>query len=263
LNNTYIYDNQTTCNTNLIDNEQICRIRRGGYYYATESISFTKTTDIIDAGGALVEIDTKGSESGIPKLVSTSFAGTDRLAAGDKEPVTIPVGIPRLQWDGGFTVSHALGLGPNSTYLNALVAARQIPSRVWSIFWGRMWTGSDDMDGSIVLGGYDKEKVIGENFTEQLDYREDPRLGCWTGMIVTIVDVIANFPNATDVSIMSTSPAVRSCIVPQRQLLWEAPANIATDLMKKTGLASFSDGISNTAFHALAKMLNTTETSPV
>lgn len=261
MNNTYIYDDQSTCNTNLIDNEEICRVRRGGYYYETESTSFTKTVDLIDAGGAPVEIGTKGSESGIPKLVSTSLAGTDRFVTGDKEPVTIPVGIPRLQWDGGFTISHALGLGPDSTYLNALVAARQIPSRVWSIFWGRMWTGNADMDGSIVLGGYDKEKVIGKNFTQRLDYSED--VGCWTGMKVTIVDVIANFPHAADVSIMSDNSPVRSCIVPQRQLLWEAPVNVATDLRRKTGLVSASPSISTREFHALATMLNTTATGSV
>ncbi|EAQ84250.1 hypothetical protein CHGG_10654 [Chaetomium globosum CBS 148.51] len=241
--------------------EEICRVRRGGHYHEAESTSFTKTTDLIDAGGAPVEINILGSESGIPKLVSSSLAGTDRFAAGDKEPVTLPVGIPRLQWDGGFTISHALGLGPNSTYLNALVAARQIPSRVWSIFWGRMWTGSADMDGGIVLGGYDKEKVIGKNFTAQLDYSEN--MGCWTGMRVIIVDVIANFPYGADVSIMSGNLPVRSCIVPQRQLLWEVPADIATELRKKTGLVSSSPAMSQTAFHALATMLNTTATGLV
>lgn len=97
LNNTYIYDDQTAYNTNLIDNEEICRVRRGGHYHEAESTSFTKTTDLIDAGGAPIEINTLGSESGIPKLVSSSLAGTDRFAAGDKEPVTLPVGIPRLQ----------------------------------------------------------------------------------------------------------------------------------------------------------------------
>ncbi|KAK3293761.1 aspartic peptidase domain-containing protein [Chaetomium fimeti] len=257
LNNTYLYDDQSFCGTHVIDDEDICRVRRGGYYFETESTSFTKTIDLIGAGGAPVEIGTKGSESGIPRLVSTSLAGTDSFAAGGNDAVTIPVGIPRFQWDGGFTVAHALGLGPNSTYLNALVAARKIPSRVWSIFWGRMWTGSADMDGSIVLGGYDQEKVIGRNFTEKLDYSES--MGCWTGMKVTIVDVIANFPHAADVSIMSANSAVRSCIVPQRQLLWEAQADIVTDLRKRTGLVS-KGGLSSTAFHALSTGLNMTAT---
>ncbi|KAH6848028.1 aspartic peptidase domain-containing protein [Chaetomium sp. MPI-CAGE-AT-0009] len=260
LNNTYIYDDQSPCSSNVVDDEEICHVRRGGTYYETESTSFTKTIDLVSAGGAPVEIGTQGSESGIPRLVSTSLAGTDRLAVGDNDAVTIPVGIPRLRWDGGFTIAHALGLGPNSTYLNALVAARRIPSRVWSIFWGRMWTGSADMDGSIVLGGYDEEKVIGQNFTERLDYSEG--MGCWTGMRVTIVDVIANFNSGNDVSIMSGNSAVRSCIVPQRQLLWEAPSDIASDLRSKTGLVA-SKAVPGTSFHALSTGINMTATGSV
>ncbi|KAI9874546.1 MAG: hypothetical protein M1823_007660, partial [Watsoniomyces obsoletus] len=65
-----------------------------------------------------------------------------------------------MAWDAGYTVLHALGLGSNSTYLNGLKQSSQIGSRVWSIFWGRMWTDDNPLDGSIVFGGYDQRKII-------------------------------------------------------------------------------------------------------
>ncbi|KAL2131438.1 hypothetical protein VTI74DRAFT_5107 [Chaetomium olivicolor] len=239
LNNTYIYDDQSPCNSRVVWNEKICRIRRGGNYLETKSSSFSKLFDLVAAGGATQEIGTRGSESGVPKLISTSLAGTDVFAAGtitSSNGTMMPIGIPRQQWDNGYTTLHPLGLGSNSTYLNALAAAKMIPSRVWSIFWGRMWTGSatTDMDGSIVLGGYDKEKVIGRNFTQPLDYSEET--GCWTGMKVTVSDFIVNFKNGTDVSLMPRNSAVTVCIVPQRQLLWEAPAGIIGNFEVATGM---------------------------
>ncbi|KAK0755095.1 aspartic peptidase domain-containing protein [Schizothecium vesticola] len=239
LNNTYIYDEQSDCDPSIIFNEQICKVRRGGYFIETDSTSFSKTSDLISAGGASQEITTTGTEIGVKRLISTSLAGRDRLDVGSGF-VNIPLGIPRLRWDNGYTTLHALGLGSNSTYLNALVQAGQIPSRVWSLFWGRMWTDFDAMDGSLVLGGYDREKVIGRNFTQPLDYSEET--GCWTGMKVTVNSLLVNFRNGSDFSIMPRNSAVQCCIVPQRQLLWEAPSGIvdafeAATQMKNIGFS--------------------------
>ncbi len=172
------------------------------------------------------------------KLLSTTLAGTERFAAGPANSTTIPIGIPRLRWDNGYTILHAFGMGSNSTYLNALVEAGQISSRVWSIFWGRMWTGSkdSDVDGSLVLGGYDQEKVIGRNVTQPLDYGEDT--GCWTGMKVTVTNVLVNFRNGTDYSIMPRNSAVQVCLVPQRQLMWEGPSDMVSAFETATNMES-------------------------
>ena len=175
------------------------------------------------------------------KLLSTSLGGTEHFAAGASNFTTMPIGIPRVRWDNGYTMLHALGLGSNSTYLNALAGTGAIPSRVWSIFWGRMWTGSKDtdMDGSVVLRGYDQEKVLGNNVTQPLDYTEDT--GCWTGMKVTVTNVLVNFRNGTDYSVMPRNSAVQCCLAPQRQLLWEGPNDIvdafigATRMTESTG----------------------------
>ena len=224
LNNTYIYDEQSDCDPSIIFNEKICQIRRGDYFIETDSSTFTKASDIVSAGGAPQEVTTTGTEVGIKKLISSSLAGTESLAVASSNPLTLPIGIPRLRWDNGYTTLHALGLGSDSTFLNGLVKAGRIPSRVWSIFWGRMWTDVGAMDGQVVLGGYDREKVIGRNFTQSLDYSEET--GCWTGMKVTVSSLFVNFRNGTDFNIMPRNSAIQTCIVPHRQLLLEAPSSI-------------------------------------
>lgn len=198
------------------------------------------------------------AEKGVAKLLSTSLAGTERLDVGSIENfTTMPIGIPRFRWDHGYTQAHALGLGANSTLLNALVEAGRIPSRVWSIFWGRMWTGRDatDLDGSLVLGGYDQEKIIGSNVTLPLDYSDET--GCSTGMMVTVSDVLVNFRNGSDHSVMGRSSGVKCCIVPQRQLVWEGPIGMVGDFMKATRMAKTGTSY---GMHWSAQMLNTSNT---
>lgn len=178
---------------------------------------------MVAAGGASNETNDEGAETGIPDLLSESLDGTDTIAVGSLNLTTIPLGIPRLEWDHGYTTLHALGLGSNSTFLNSLVQAGSIASRVWSIFWGRMWV-DDWVDGSVVFGGYNSELVSGENHTQALDYSDDT--GCWTGMKVVVSDIKLNFPNGEDVSIFLTNYALPACIVPHRQLLIEAPVDL-------------------------------------
>ncbi|KAK4200412.1 aspartic peptidase domain-containing protein [Triangularia verruculosa] len=255
LNNTYIYDEQSNCDSSIIWNEQICEIRRGGYFLETESTTFKKSADLIDAGGAPSELNTRGIELGVSKLLSTSLAGTETLTSGlnSAKPLTMPIGIPRLRWDNGYTMLHAMGMGSNSTFLNALTAAGQLSSRVWSIWWGRMWTETNAMDGSLVLGGYDQEKVTGRNITLPLDYT--PESGCWTGMKVTVSNLLINFRNGTDVGILPRDSALRFCIVPQRQLLMEAPGSIVDTFQNATKMTSIGTSF---GLHWNSRLFNNT-----
>ncbi|KAG8669359.1 hypothetical protein FPOAC2_08686 [Fusarium poae] len=236
LNNTWIYDDQPYCDKTVIWNDRICEIRRGGLYDEAESKSFTKASDIGDARGSTSEIAFEGAETGIKKLVSTSLAGTDNITIEGAPAVEdLPIGIPRLKWDAGYTMLHPLGLGSNSTYLNALKEAGKISSRVWSIFWGRMWVKTP-IDGSLVLGGYDEEKVIGKNYTAPLVYDDyTGTAGCWTGMKITISDIRVNFRDGSDESIFPSNTALPCCIVPQRQLLLEAPGAYVSRFEEVTG----------------------------
>ncbi|KAJ0370495.1 hypothetical protein COL26b_010065 [Colletotrichum chrysophilum] len=220
LNNTWIYNTNPNCDSSIIWNDEICEVRRGNLFREDDSTTFIKATDIVSAGGAPEEITTAGTEIGVKKLISTSIGGNDDLDIGSTSLNNTPLGIPTLRWDNGYTMLHALGLGANSTYLTSLAQASQLGSRVWSIFWGRMWS-NNNIDGSLVLGGYDSEKVTGKNFTQRLDYSEST--GCWTGMKVTVTDVQVNFRDGSDKSIMPLNTALQCCIVPHRHLLWEAP----------------------------------------
>ncbi len=236
----------------------MCKVRRGNFFLETLSTTFRRSASITTAGGATSEITTQGTEPGVPNLISTTVGGTDRFALTSGEdnagiPLTMPIGIPRLRWDNGHTFLHAVGMGSNSTYLNALVKAGRIPSRVWSIFWGRMWTTAAPMDGALVLGGYDSEKVTGKNYTMPLDYSETS--GCWTGMKVTVSDLIVNFANGDEQSVMPQNTAVQCCIVPQRQLLFEGPEVVVNGFMNATGMESVDVSF---GLHIYARVINST-----
>lgn len=213
----------------------MCLIRRGHPFNETDSESFVQSLDIITAGGAPQEIDAIGSEPGIKKLIDSGLGGTDlfSLDASDKV-VTIPVGIPRLNWDSGQTTLHALGLGSNSTYLNALRDAGHIGASVWSIFWGRMWTTQTPLNGSVVFGGYDRMKILGQNHTQRLDYST----GCWTGMRVILRDILVSYLDGDDRTLFPENTPLPVCIVPQKQLLMEMPEDIYNNFENVTQMTS-------------------------
>lgn len=236
LNNTWLYDQQAFCDPTIIFSDQICLVRRGNYYIESESSTFRQALDIVAAGGASSETQVQGSELGIKSLISSGLGGTDVFRLGGNISLeSFPVGVPRQAWDMGYTTLHALGLGSNSTYLNALVDARHIGAKVWSIFWGRMWKTKTPMDGSIVLGGYDRAKVIGRNLTQNLDFGPG---GCWTGMKLNVRDIRVNFRDGSDKTLFPTNTIIPVCLVPQRQLLLEAPSIIFSNFEDATSTTS-------------------------
>ncbi|KAI2625072.1 acid protease [Hypoxylon sp. NC1633] len=236
LNNTWIYDSQAYCDSSIIWNDVICQVRRGNYYHENNSSTWMKADDIAAAGGAIIETESHGSELGVGKLIDSSLGGIDTLSFGPAKNLTdVAVGIPRLSWDHGYTILHAMGMGSNSTILNALLETGQIGSRVWSIFWGRMWLDNESVvDGSIVFGGFDQQKIIGRNYTQPLDFSNDT--GCWTGMKVHISKIQLNVRTGEDVDLLETG--IDACIVPQRQNLLAAPGSVTDAFELATGMIS-------------------------
>ncbi|KAI1204968.1 acid protease [Annulohypoxylon truncatum] len=138
-----------------------------------------------------------------------------------------PLGVALNDWGAeGYHLMACLGLGTNSTFLNTLRESGKIASRTWSFFWGRSsGPSASQTDGSLVLGGYDRAKVSsGERYVEMLQDSTSP---CSTQMIVTITDMVLNFPNGTDVSIFpeSLSTALTACIVPDYPVLMTLPSD--------------------------------------
>lgn len=207
---------------------------------------------MVAVGGASIETVGYGAETGIADLVSTSLTGSDEFSSGSINLSEFPIGTPRKNWDHGYTILHAMGMGKNSTYLNSLVQSGKIASKVWSIFWGRMWI-DQPLDGQVVLGGYDQEKVIGQNYTQALDFSDST--GCWTGMKVTISDIELIDRTGSTSSVFPPNFALPVCIVPQRQLLIEAPSSILAAFENKTN--THTTGVSY-GLHWLAQLYDET-----
>lgn len=246
LNNTWLYG-QGLCSKSAGFSETKCLVRRGNYFLPGESTSWSNKQDVRAAGGGAVETQGIGAELGISKLVDSSPGGTDTLDVGSNGNLSnYPVGLPNFKWDFGYSTLHALGLGQNSTYLNALLASNQIGARVWSMWWGRTWLTSTPMNGSIVLGGYDRKKVAGDNHTQALDFSAT---GCWTGMRVTITDIRLNFRDGTDRTLFKPNTVLQCCIAPQNQLLLAAPKAVFAEFEDATNSKStfFSSGFHRSA----------------
>lgn len=207
---------------------------------------------MVGVGGATIETASYGAETGIADLMTTSLAGSDTFSPGATNFSKFPIGIPRENWDHGYTILHAMGMGTNSTYLNSLVETGKIASKVWSIFWGRMWI-DQPLDGQVVVGGYDREKVIGQNYTQALDYSN--ATGCWTGMKVNISDIKLVDRTGSTTSIFPSNFALPVCIVPQRQLLIEGPGSILATFENKTNTKT--TGVSF-GLHWLAQLYDAT-----
>lgn len=108
--------------------------------------------------------------------------GTDTLRLTDSTSVSrFPFHIPRFS-DDSTVHRNNLGLGPESTLLSQLHKAGKIASRSWSLFWGL--TGpTAQMDGNLILGGYDAAKVQGAEYTQPISRNcrmcEHCDLTCW------------------------------------------------------------------------------------
>lgn len=140
--------------------------------------------------------------------------------------IAFPLGTPLNDWGAeGYHPAAAIGLGSNSSFLNTLKASGKVASRTWSFFWGRNGaTSSTQLDGGMIFGGYDRAKTSGKGYTQAL---APVTSTCGTGMVVTIVDMVLNFPNGTDASIFpkSRSASITVCIVPD----YPALITLATD----------------------------------
>ncbi|KAI1452190.1 acid protease [Annulohypoxylon moriforme] len=253
LNNTWIY-NDGYCISRGLTNDDRCRVWRGNYFKEGISSTWVKKTDIVVAGGATIEAQAQEG-TGIGDLISASVSGIDEFVLNSiKGFGNFPVGLPTINWDNSDTMSHAMGMGMNSTIINALFEAGQISSRVWSLFWGRMWVNDDSaVDGSLVFGGYDQQKIIGSKHVQALDFSENT--GCWTGMKVSILNITRRrFGSAT--SLLDPSTEIMACIVPQHPLLLKGPSSILDNLLFNidVGPGYTSDGL-----HRYASVFNESE----
>jgi hypothetical protein len=121
-----------------------------------------------------------------------------------------PIKISREDYQGSNAPQHLVGLGYDSSILTALTSAGRIGSRTFSFFWGLSGaTTAAQMPGSLVFGGYDKAKTIGPNITLPLVRSSK----CGTGLVVSVSQILLNFPNASTTDILS-STSISACLTP-------------------------------------------------
>ncbi|MCJ1405933.1 hypothetical protein MMC11_009167 [Xylographa trunciseda] len=195
-NDTLINDVGDFCDntTSLIQ----CQYNAGGQLDVGASSTWSQASNAAAAGADPYDSD----------LDPGDIFGTDVLQVNtNAELKKYPMGILR----GSNSHPNAIGMEENSTFLNALQAAKLIPSRTWSLFWGLAGAEpSSQMDGSLVIGGYDAAKTTGSNSTQPTTKGQ----GC--NLLVTMTAINLNFPNGTNFNILGTShgAALRMCVSP-------------------------------------------------
>ena len=108
-----------------------------------------------------------------------------------------------LDFAGRYNTQANLGLGRNSTFLNALKNQGHISSRTWSYWPGvKSATFSASKDGHITFGGYDAAKATGPNIAQRL---AEPSKGCPSGMSVIVTSMMLDFPNGTKADMLARS----------------------------------------------------------
>lgn len=139
-----------------------------------------------------------------------------------------------------------LGLGRNSTLLQILHNNGLIASRSWSYYWGLDGRGTAKTNGSLVLGGYDQDKVTGtNNYTTKLNYTS----WCPWGTQVEISDIKLEYLDNTSQTLFDDADAsgpdepslpLYACIDPGKATMFELPyVNYMNNFVEYTKFDSF------------------------
>ncbi|EGE08932.1 aspartic-type endopeptidase [Trichophyton equinum CBS 127.97] len=139
-----------------------------------------------------------------------NIRGTDTLKVGSGISLDqFPVYFPKP----GVIPQNGIGFGPNSTFLNRLYDQGKIASRSWSLFWGLQGAEQENqMNGSLVLGGYDQAKIAGGI---PLKAQFSDGIGCPSSLLVYLSNIVVNHINGNKTSLLTTpGSALRACIKP-------------------------------------------------
>lgn len=173
-----------------------CLTQRGGEYDPSSSSTSHGGLDVYAAGG-----DVNDTDRTVATHVWINAFATDDIMIGNTTLSGFPVGMPGYDVGAQFDTQANIGLGRNSTILNALKDAGHVASRTYSYWWGLDTTSSSvAMDGQLVLGGYDSAKIMGPNVTLPL---QPWTLTCPSGMYVTVTGLVLEFPNGTDADLLA------------------------------------------------------------
>lgn len=192
VNNSYLQDTITPhCDNN--DTKLLCSTLFGGLFDPGSSTtwSFQSYSSLSTAieGNAFQDDQLWGTDT---LVVNATFALPETA-----------LGIFRSKGY-AYKPMNNIGLGTNSTLLSSLVSQGAIGSRSYGYTQG--WTGvpeEQQMDGGLILGGYDAARVTGKNIT--LPLIQDKQYHCGSGLVIQITDIKMNLKNGTDASILGKS----------------------------------------------------------
>ncbi|KLJ07288.1 hypothetical protein EMPG_17236 [Blastomyces silverae] len=197
-NNSWLWGSQRECTGRISPDN--CIWFRGGVFNEKESSSWvpTEIPDVYDfrASGKQRQINSPWGNETITLL----------------KPDTTVESVPLYSPKAGEPPQGSIGLGRASSFLDVLTAQKKIASRTWSLFWG--WQGleaSHQMKGNLVLGGYDRAKIKGDNFTRDfVDAKE-----CTSELMVYVKQIYITtwYGDRTDVY-ESSGSTLNACIRP-------------------------------------------------
>ena len=155
-----------------------CIVLNGGLFNENVSSSWLASSTMAQSGAA-----SENTSSIYPFTMDTW--GQDTLGLTSALEITsFPVDLTKqTSW-----AINALGLGMNSTVLNSLKSVRKIASSSWSMWYGLYGYGGPvnaQMDGTLVLGGYDAAKTMGP----RLDFPVQAGTSCRTNLVVPLLDM--------------------------------------------------------------------------
>ncbi|KAM0712139.1 hypothetical protein Q7P37_011233 [Cladosporium fusiforme] len=153
---------------------------RGGTYDPSSSTTVSEDLGVVAAGGD--PSDTQRTEG---THIWYNDWTKDTITAGYATLEAFPIGMAGFDFGGIFDTQPNIGLGRNSTLLNALRDAKKISSRTYSFC-----------------------EVMGPNITQKL---QPSSVGCESGMYVTVTNMILAFPNGTKADMLAPS-TLSACV---------------------------------------------------
>ena len=205
-NNTYLFNQTATCQGGSITAK--CIAEHGGGFNEASSSSWSILSSFVSPESVVSGLD--------------SAFGADTLSFGGPQNLTsYSLGIIQTSAENNpIPFDNVLGLGSNSTFLNTLSSLGLIASRTISIFSGMAGTNGN-MDGSLVIGGYDSAKFFGTNLSNPIQPQNtNPVSGftntCGTGLLISVQDISLNLPDGSTSSILggNFSTGLSMCIDP-------------------------------------------------
>ncbi|KAF2151304.1 acid protease [Myriangium duriaei CBS 260.36] len=244
-NNTYLYTEADRNGDHVcvpwVTTVAACQTFRGGLFDISTSSSTVPVT--ANASGADLHDGALGNPSALEASDSAQIQWMqDTVALGNTTLKGYPWGEMHQALVGfyGGARQGLIGLGPNSTILSTLKNAGQIASRTWGFFFG--WDGVSpgaQLDGGLILGGYDKAKINVQGPVGKAPLRNPS--ACNTGMMVTVAALVMNWPNGTNTNVFNSDfQEFEACVFPSLSTIMIIPQTAFDAMNQAWGLPPYN-----------------------